>query len=136
MKRSITGLVLALVVAGLVAPASGAPRQRVESVAYERASGIHLLDVAWIEVDAGELPQAAPLTKEKLVSVSITDDSGRPVGAAVHQGDAELGTICGQTETPLMLVSRKPVHVHIFSGPGCDDVSAPTTGTVEFTFTR
>lgn len=137
MNRRTKTLVLsfALVVA-VAAPAGGAARQRTETVAYERASGVHLLDVAWIEVAAGDLPQARPLAREKTVSVTITDDSGRPVAGVVHQGDAELGSVCGQTERPLPLVSREPVHVHVYSGPGCADVSTPTTGSVEFTFAR
>lgn len=136
MKRSTSVLAVALVVVGLVAPASGAPRQRVESVAYENATGVWASEVVLVNVSFGDMPQAAPMAKEKHVSVSITDDSGRPVIAAVHQGEAELGMICGQSDAPLALVSRKPVHLHIYSGPGCGDVSTPTSGTVEFAFTR
>lgn len=105
-------------------------------VPYDRASGVHVMDLVWFEILTGELPQARPLAREKTVSITLTDDSGRPVAGVVHQGDAELGSICGQTEAPLHLVSRKPVHVHIYSGPGCADVSAPTTGNVRFTFER
>lgn len=136
MKRSTTTLVLLMIAAGSVTPASGAPRQRVESVAYERSAGIRASEVVSINVAFGDTPQAAPLAREKKVSITIVDDSGRPVAAAVHQGEAELAMICGETEAPLTLVSRRPVHLHIYSGPGCDDVSTPTAGTVEFAFTR
>lgn len=125
-----------VVVVALLAPAAGAARARTESAAYERSSGVHVLDAAWVEVAAGDLPQATPLGREKNVSITITDDSGRPVAAVVHQGDHELGAFCGATEAPLPLASREPVHVHVYSGAGCADVSTPTAGTVEFTFTR
>lgn len=137
MNQLTKSMVLAAVVtAAVAAPAGSAPRERTENVAYERASGVHLMDAAWVEVAAGELPQATPRAREKAVSVAITDDSGRPVAAVVHQGDADLGAICGQSGAPLQLVSRQPVHVHVYTGPGCADASTPTTGTIEFTFTR
>lgn len=137
MKRVATGLVLASVLTlAAVAPAAGGPRARTETAPYERASGVHLMDVAWMEIAAGELPEAQPLARERSVSITIEDDSGRPVAGAVHQGEHELGDICGSTETPLALVNREPVHVHVYSGAGCSDVSAPTTGSVTFTFTR
>lgn len=137
MNRLVKALVPAAVLIGsAVAPAAGAPRQRVETAAYERASGVHLMDVVWIEIAAGELPEARPLGREKTVSITIADDSGRPVAADVHQGEEVLGSICGQTESPLTLVSREPVHLHVYSGAGCSDVSTPTQGTIEFTFAR
>lgn len=137
MNRMTKGLLLASVIAaGALAPAAAAPRERTEMIPYERGSGIYFADVVTANFTLGDLPQAQPMRGEKAVSVAITDDSGRPVAALVHQGDAELGMICGQTDSPLQLVSRKPVHVHIYAGPGCSDVSTPTQGAVEFTFTR
>lgn len=132
--RRFAPLPLALVLVALaVAPAAGARSERREMVPYDKGSGVHLMDVVWIEV-SGQ-PDSRPLAGEKAVSIEIVDDSGRPVAGVVHQGGAELGEICGQTEAPLRLVSRKSVHVHVYAGPGCDGVSAPTTGTVTFTFT-
>ena len=137
MNRTVKGLALATVVTvGAVAPATGAPRSRTETAAYERASGAHLTDVAWLEIAAGDLPTAQPLAREKSVSITLEDESGRPIAAVVHQGDNELGELCGQTEAPLTLSGRAAVHVHVYSGPGCADVSLPTSGTVTFTFTR
>ena len=137
MNRMTKVLALATVVTLVaVAPAAGAPRSRTETAAYESASGVHLMDVAWMEVAAGELPSAQPLSREKFVSVTLEDESGRPVAGIVHQGDQELGDFCGATETPLALSGRKPVHVHVYSGAGCSDVTLPTAGTVTFTFTR
>jgi hypothetical protein len=94
------------------------------------------MDVAWVEIAAGDLPTAQPLAREKSVSITLEDESGRPIAGVVHQGDRELGELCGQTEAPLTLEGREAVHVHIYSGPGCADVSVPTSGTVTFTFTR
>lgn len=137
MNRMTKGLALATVVTVVaVAPVAGAPRSRTETAAYERASGIHLMDVVWFEVAAGELPQAQPLAREKTVSITIEDDSGRPVAVEVHQGEEVLADVCGSTDAPLKLVNREPVHVHVYSGAGCSDVTAPTTGSVTFTFSR
>ena len=129
--RKVAILTSALIVVAL-APAWGARSERTEMVSYDRGSGIHLMDVVWIEVSG--VPASRPLAGERKVSIEIADQSGRPVAGVVHQGGADLGEICGQTEAPLRLVSRKSVHVHIYAGPGCDGVSVPTTGTVTFTF--
>lgn len=135
MNRATKAVVLSLACASaLAAPAAGGPRERVETATYERPAGIHLLDVAWVEVAAGELPQATPMAREKTVSIVVEDDSGNPVAAAVHQGKSELGTICGASESPLTLVNRQPVHVHVYSGEGCSGASIATQGTVTFTF--
>ena len=133
----VKALVLASTMAVVaLAPATAAPAARTETVPYERGSGVRMVDTLTINLSLGPLPEARPVAGERKVSIEITDDSGRPVAAEVHQGDAELGIVCGQTEAPLTLVSRKPVHLHIYVGPGCADVSTPTQGTAEFTFTR
>lgn len=137
MNRTMKGLALATVLTVVaVGPATGASRSRTETVAYERTSGAHLSDVVWAEVAAGDLPEATPRAREKSVSITLEDDSGRPIAGVVHQGEQELGDICGATDAPIALVSREPVHVHLYAGPGCADVSVPTAGTVTFTFTR
>lgn len=133
--RRFTPLLPALALVALSAlPAAGARSARTEMVTYDSGSGIHVMDYVWFEFSGA--PEAQPLAGERTVSIEITDESGRPVAGVVHQGDAELGEVCGRTETPLRLVSRKWVHVHIYGGPGCDGVSVPTTGTVTFTFAR
>lgn len=137
MNRTMKALALAAVVTLVaVAPAAGGPRSRTETVAYETTSGAHLMDYVWVEIAKGGPPQAQPLAREKSVSITLEDDSGRPIAGVVHQGDEELGEVCGATDAPLTLVTREPVHVHLYAGPGCSDVSVPTTGTVTFTFTR
>lgn len=137
MKRTMKGLALATVATVVaVAPATGATRSRTETVAYESTSGAHVMDTVWVEVASDGPPEARPLAKERTVSIALEDESGRPIAGVAHQGDAELGDFCGTTEAPLTLVNRKPVHVHVYSGPGCADVSLPTTGTVTFTFAR
>ena len=137
MKLTKKGLAVAAVVALVAAaPATGAPRSRTETVAYERASGAYLAETVLVNLQLGPMPEATPQAREKTVSITLEDDSGRPVAGMAHQGDEELGAFCGQTDTPLTLVNRKPVHVHVYSGQGCGDVSLPTTGSVTFTFTR
>ena len=137
MNRIGKGLALSTVVTLVaIGPATGATRTRTETVAYERASGAHLDQKVWVEIAAGDLPEAQPLAREKSVSITLEDESGRPIAGVVHQGDEQLGELCGSTDAPLALVSRKPVHVHVFSGEGCTDVSVPTSGTVTFTFSR
>ena len=137
MKRTKKGLALAAVVTLVaVAPAAGAPRSRTETVAYERPTGAYLAETVLVDLAFGPMPEAAPQAREKTVSITLEDDSGRPVAGVAHQGDEELGAFCGHTETPLALVNRKPVHVHVYSGEGCADVTLPTTGSVTFTFTR
>ncbi|MFN2587652.1 MAG: hypothetical protein ABR613_06010 [Actinomycetota bacterium] len=117
----------------LATPAPGAPRERTETVPYD-TPGAHVLDVAWVEVNGA--PEAMPQRGEKTVSVALQDDSGRPVAAVLHQGDAELAEFCGEMAEPVRLVGRKAVHVHVYSGPGCSDVSIATQGTAAFTFGR
>lgn len=120
----------------VVAPATGAPRSRVETVAYERPSGANVGDSLWVEVANGNTLEATPMGREKTVSITLEDESGRPVAGVVHQGEEELGKFCGETEAPVTLAGRESVHVHLYSGPGCADVSMPTTGTVTFEFAR
>ena len=126
-------LATALTILG-IAPAAGGPRSRTENVPYD-TPGANVMDTIWIEINSAA--EARPLPGERFVSVALTDDSGRPVAAILHQGDQELGgTFCGRTDRPVRLVSREPVHVHVYSGPACADVSIATQGTAAFTFTR
>ena len=134
MGSAIRTFVSSFAVMALVAaPGLAASSERTETVAYEAPSGAHV-DTAWVEFSP--TPEARPSAGERYVSIELEDESGRPVAAAVHQGNSDLGDVCGGTSAPIALVSRKPVHVHIYSGPGCTDVSVPTQGTVTFTFTR
>jgi hypothetical protein len=77
-------------------------------------------------------------TGERLVSAKILDDSGDPVTAEVHQGGAELGVICGDGSEELLLVNKKPVHLHLQFGVAadCGGVSNPSKGTIELTFSK
>lgn len=75
---------------------------------------------------------------ERSVSAEITDESGNPVAAAVHQGGAELGITCGAGAEKFTLVNRKPIHLHLQFGVStdCTGVSTPSSGTIELTFSR
>jgi hypothetical protein len=133
MNRIVKALLPAVVLLAAAAPVNGAPRQRTETAPYE-APNFAVLDTLWVQL--GSAPEARPLAGEQTVSVSLTDDTGKPVSGVVHQGKYTLGEFCGATEQPLHLMNRKPVHVHVFLGDGCSGGSLPTKGTVTFTFAR
>lgn len=134
MKRIFKGLILAVTLLTVAAvPVHGAPRERTETAPYE-APNFSVMDTLWISI--GSAPEARPLAAERTVGVSLTDDSGQPVGGVVHQGKYTLGELCGATEEPLRLMNQKPVHVHVFVGDACPGGSLPTKGTVTFTFGR
>jgi hypothetical protein len=85
----------------------------------------------------GIFGEAKPRPGERFIRVEVTDESGRPVLAEVHQANRELGgSFCGATPNRLRLPTRRSVHVHLYLGPGCDDISAPTQGSITFTFER
>ena len=131
MNKAIKAAVVSIAMILAAAPATGSPRERTETVPYE-TPGTHFMDAVWVEV--GPTSEAVPMPGERTVSVVLQDESGRPVAAALHQGDHDLGVFCGETGKPVRLVNRKPVHVHVYNGPGCSDVSVATQGTATFTF--
>ncbi|HEV2755429.1 MAG TPA: hypothetical protein VG318_06595 [Actinomycetota bacterium] len=116
-----------------IAPAAGGTSERTETVPYENPA-VLIGDAFTVQVNSA--PEAVPARGEKTVSIVLEDESGRPVAGLLHQGDSELANFCGATEQPVRLVSRKPVHVHVYSGPGCSDMSIATRGTVAFTFAK
>ena len=131
--------VLALLAAALVQTASAAPASRTTSIGYDGPNGLMIsssnADTKIFTVQTGKVDIEAG---EELVSAKITDDSGDPVAAEVHQGGAELGVICGDGSEELMLVNKKPVHLHLQFGVAadCGGASIPSSGTIEFTFNR
>ncbi len=134
MSRVAKALVPALTLLVLAtAPAAGGPRERTEIVPYD-SPAVHVLDVVWVEVSGAA--EAMPARGEKRVSVVLQDDSGRPVAAVLHQGNRTLAEFCGAMDEPVRLVTREAVHVHVYSGPGCSDMSVATKGTARFTFTN
>ncbi len=134
MSRVVKPVVLSLTLMILVAaPGLAETRKRTEMITYDSPSGAHVMDHLWVEV--GPVPETRPARGESAVAVVLEDNSGRPVAGVVHQGKHTLAEICGATEAPVPLMNRQPVHVHIYSGPACGDVSLPTQGTATFTFT-
>lgn len=134
MRRSSRALIPSVALLVLVAaPAAGGGSERTTTVPYDTPA-VLVGDALTVEING--VPEAAPARGEKTVSVVLEDESGRPVAGVIHQGDADLGDFCGATEQPVRLVSRKPVHVHVYSGPGCSDVSVATQGTAAFTFAK
>lgn len=93
--------------------------------------------------DAVAAVSFTPQTRERTLSLSVTDQLGRPVLAAVvqHLGpgnsdDDELGRLCGQPGTFHLPVAQAPVTVYLLSGTCNGGPSTPTTGTVTGRFTR
>jgi hypothetical protein len=131
--------VLALLVAALVQPVSAAPTSRTTSIGYDGPNGLVVsssnADTKIFTVQTGKVDIE---TGEQFVSAKITDDSGDPVAAEVHQGGAELGVICGDGSEELILVNKKPVHLHLQFGAAtdCGGASLPSSGTIELTFSR
>ena len=132
-------MILALLGAALVNPAGAAPAARTASISYDgpnmvmvsssnAATKIFTVQTGKVDIEPGE----------QLVSATITDDSGDSVAAEVHQGGAELGVICGDGIEELVLVNKKPVHLHLQFGAAtdCGGASIPSTGTIELTFSR
>ena len=134
MRRPTKALVPSLALLALaIAPATGAPSERSVTVPYDNPS-VQIADALSVEVTGIE--EAMPARGERMVSVALQDDTGRPVAAVLHQGNEEIARFCGAMEQPVRLVSRKAVHVHVYTGPGCSDVSIATQGSATFTFTR
>lgn len=134
MRRPTKALIPALALFVVAAaPAAGGGSERTATVPYENPA-VLIGDAFTVQVNSA--PEAAPARGEKTVSVVLEDEIGRPVAGLLHQGDHDLGDFCGATARPIPLVNRKPVHVHVYSGPGCSDVSVATRGTAAFTFTK
>ena len=131
--KLITLAVASLLAVVAVVPATAAPEpQRALSYDYQGGDAF-VFEGAGIFVSS-DMFLAQPRTDERFVTVEVADQTGRPVMAAAHQANKELGQpFCG-TSDPLRLVTRKPVHVHLFTGLGCGDISVPTEGTVTLTF--
>lgn len=143
MRRVVIGVALlsVLVAAGsAVAGSSGRTVERTYQAAETDPSfpqgGVHSYSSVRFRPRAGE----------SRVMVSIQDQSGRAVPAAIEQ-DADGGRdivhhFCGSTARPVAIASRAPVEVVRYHGFCDDDPSDPTrggawtTGTVTATFSK
>ena len=126
-----------LLVSASLSPAIAAPSSRTVSVGYEQPNTIVISAVSdGPTISTVSSEDVATAAGDRRVSATITDDSGQPVAAQVHQGNAELGVICGTGSEELTLVNRKPIHLHLLFGPSpdCTGFSMPTTGTIDITF--
>jgi hypothetical protein len=142
MRRSLgAGLALVLLVGGLVAPSNAAPREREETApyAFDPTQGGF---TAWFSNDMGFFfgeEVVFPTQKDETsVDITVTDDSGETMSAAVWHRDTTY-VICGSAED-LAIRGGKPVYVQVFLEltpamyEGCDAPALPTEGTVEATF--
>ena len=132
--KLVTLSVACLLALGAVVPATARPGSG-RSLSYDYQGGdAFIFDNLSFFVSDGDMFREAPRSGERFITVEVVDDSGRPVMAAAHQANEELGQpFCGKSDR-LRLITRKPVHVHLITGPGCDDISIPTEGTVTLTF--
>jgi hypothetical protein len=143
MKKALVlslGLVLAL---SLLAPA-GAAKRRTAEERYEFSPLAGPGVSGWFDSTYGIFFGGAaefPTHKgERAVTISVTDDSGRAVAAAVWQeaGDLEA-TFCG-TSPRLRIKGGAPLQVQVFmeatpvNAPVCGAPELPTTGTITARF--
>ena len=142
MRRSLgAGLALVLLVGGLVAPSNAGPRTREASATYAfdpAQGGV----TAWFSNDMGLFfgdEVVFPTQKDETsVDITVTDDSGETMSAAVWHRDTTY-VICGSAED-LAIRGGKPVYVQVFLEltpamyEGCDAPALPTQGMVEATF--
>ncbi len=136
-KRIALMLCVTALVGALPAGAGAEPSSRTVTLEYDPNMIEVLPDNPPNTVGLAMTGNAKPRPGERFVMVTITDRTGRPVLAAAHQANAELGgPFCGETEGHQQLVSRKGVHVHLYAGEGCGSFSLPTQGTVTLTFHR
>ena len=133
--RSITALALVLISA--VTPATAAPGSRTVTVPYDGPNTVMLEAVTdGARLFTVQTDKASPSPGAAYVAVRIEDSSGQPVAAAVHQGQTDLGTVCGNGDEHLQLASAKPIHLHLQFGVSveCGGPTVPTQGTVELEF--
>jgi hypothetical protein len=131
-----------MLVASLGGPAQSGTR-RVEKGSYTGGgiagvigvSGTGQADFGAVRFDGG---------RERFVSVTVTDSSGRPVVAEVaqltngNQTQILSSMLCGETDRPVKVNPGMHVYVYVYYGQGCggEAVSAPTSGTITAVFTR
>lgn len=131
--KSAVMVALALILSALPAAAKPEPAREV-TVEYQGPNTLADDEDMFIS-NIG--PMARPKPGERFVDVVVEDVSGQPVMAELHQGDRDLtGRFCGETEEPVKLRGRGPLHVHLYAEAGCDGQSAPTQGTITFSFQR
>jgi hypothetical protein len=144
MKRTIlVGIVIGMLAAMLVAPEAGAakkkkaPKPRVYEGVYTCPCGAQAAgNGPAFRLGTGEGGfQVTVLTKERYISLELTDDSGLPVFFSINQdidGDGTLyehenGTACGATTEPVELEPGAAITVFVQSGT-CDAGPGLATG--------
>lgn len=129
-----SAIAFVLAVSALPAAAAKPDPPRNVTVQYQGPNTVADNDDAFISRIGA---MAKPRPQERFVDVAIADASGLPVSAELHQGARDLtGAFCGETEKPVKLRGRAPLHVHLYAGPGCSGPSVPTKGTITFSFQR
>lgn len=131
-------LVMTLVFGQLGAFATASEKRRTVTASYSGAGGYSM------GANQGTVQLGANWTTfkargaEKWVSLTVRDLTGEPVLAHVYfQFEGPAAVFCGSTAKPIRIPPSGTISVGAMGGT-CEngDVSAPTSGTVEATFSR
>lgn len=143
MRKTALALTAGLLAISLVSPASGGPNDRTVTKEYTMANGMVIYEstsATWSVGTAWKVFRPKP--GERFVSISISDDLGRPVFGHTHfhqDGDGEVDEVdfCNETPKPIRLGAAKKLEVAVFLGTCPDGTpSLVTQGTVTATFSR
>jgi hypothetical protein len=69
------------------------------------------------------------------IEVKLVDDNGGLVRGSIRQGNT-FEEFCGETDGAVAVSAEAPFQVNVYSGPCGDEMSLPTEGMVEVTFSR
>lgn len=145
-KRTIIGLAIsALVCASIPVYASAASKSRTEEARYEFDPTQQGL-TGWFGDDYGlffgDPVEFSTKRKDTHAEVTVTDDSGSEITAAIWQEGGDTTVICGGTSPHLEIRGGKALYVQVFvdvtfaAFDGCDVPALPSSGTITTTLMR
>ena len=146
-KLVVTGLVAALAVGALIAPAEAGKKKKKARVAegtYDNPA-VGVPGVIGTS-NAGGAYEFGTIAGENFISVEVDDDAGGTPTITFSQdtdtsntGWEIFATACGATEEPLPIEGGLPVRVSVYATPGrgAETCTGPATnGTITATFTK
>ena len=143
MKRALVlFLVLGIVVGGFATAEAKKKKKKKPAPRVVTADYAPLSDGGQIILNVGAAPGASltqvsfvPTTKERKVSIAMTDDSGLPARGRVTQAEADLsGIFCGKTDAPVSIAPGVEISVEVFSGVCGSGAAVGSEGTIKATF--
>jgi hypothetical protein len=147
-KLIVTGVVAALAIGALVAPAEAAKKRKPKARVAEGTYANPAVGVPGVvgSPALGGAFEFGTLSTENFISVVVDDDGGgTPTFTMSQNSDPSddsyeiIGTWCGATEEPVPITPGLPVRVSIYTTPGVDQpncVSPASSGTITATFTK